>query len=374
MASSALSVLAAGSDRSDYEIRASTDLDDSDWDAFLRACGGGCHVQASSWARYKAAGGWRPVRLIARRFGRIVGGVQILEKDKRPLGNIGYAPKGPIVDAADPSLMDRLVAEMRAIAVERRMRLLAVQPYETDRAYADSLTRGSFVPTILDIGPLASVVNDLSVDDDTMLRRMHKKTRAHVRQGLSRGVRVREGNVKDLQTFHDLLTSTSKRQGFTPEPFSVYQQLWHELQSDDQVRLFLVEYGRETVSGALVIPFGDTVVYKRGAWSGRHSDRYPNESMHWTVMQWARSHGYRFYDFEGIDPAAARAVLSGETLPKEFAHTLTRFKLNFGGTPTLFGNVYRWVSNPILRMGYASIVEPSLRSQQVQRFVGSGRS
>jgi len=374
MASSALSALLPGYESSEYEIRVTRDLDDADWDTFLRVNGGSCHVQSSSWARYKAANGWRPSRIIARKNRKIVGGIQILEKEKRPIGMMGYAPKGPVVNACDPQLMDQLVLAMRELAIERRIRLLAVQPNTPDPSHVESLRRGGFVPTLLDIGPRATVINDLSVDSDTMLERMHKKTRAHIRRSQSRGIAVREGDARDLKIFHELLTSTSKRQGFTPEPFSVYQQMWHELRAQDEVRLFLSEYRNEMVSAALVVKFGETVTYKRGAWSGEHRNLYPNEAMHWSAMQWAKSNGYRYYDFEGVDPDAVRAVLSGQALPQEFIHTLTRFKLNFGGTPILFGDVYRCVSNPILRLGYASIIEPSLKSQHIQKLVGAGRS
>ena len=44
------------------------------------------------------------------------------------------------------------------------------------------------------------------------------------------------------------------------------------------------ELGDEPVSAMLAIPFGDTVVYKRGAWTGEHGALRPNEALHWAAI------------------------------------------------------------------------------------------
>ena len=54
-------------------------LDDPEWDAFLAATPGGTYQQQTSlWARTKTFVGFRARRIVARREGRVVGGMQIL--------------------------------------------------------------------------------------------------------------------------------------------------------------------------------------------------------------------------------------------------------------------------------------------------------
>src|SRR5215471_14882824 len=72
-----------------------------------------------------------------------------------------------------------------------------------------------------------------------------------------------------------------------------------------------------------------------GGWSGTSKDLHPNELLHWTGIDWARSRGYRYYDFDDITLLAARAILAAEKLPPT-ASSLTRFKLRFGGDVMVF--------------------------------------
>jgi lipid II:glycine glycyltransferase (peptidoglycan interpeptide bridge formation enzyme) len=77
-----------------------------------------------------------------------------------------------------------------------------------------------------------------------------------------------------------------------------------------------------------------------GAWSGSRTGLRPNELMHWHAIQWARERGYRYYDLDGIDEPAARAVLAGEELPESGKRGTTHFKLGLGGEVTLYPTAY----------------------------------
>ena len=82
------------------------------------------------------------------------------------------------------------------------------------------------------------------------------------------------------------------------------------------------------------------VQQKKGGWLGEHRDRHPNEALHWAAIQWAKAHGYRYYDFEGIDPAAAELALRGVPLPEPMRQSVARFKLGFGGEVRLLPRSY----------------------------------
>jgi lipid II:glycine glycyltransferase (peptidoglycan interpeptide bridge formation enzyme) len=118
------------------------------------------------------------------------------------------------------------------------------------------------------------------------------------------------------------------------------------------------------VAAVVAIPFGDTVIYKRGAWSGRQGNRRPNEVLHWTAIKWAKAQGYHYYDFEGIDPRAARAIVHGEPCPDSLTQSVTSFKLGFGGQVTLFPGAYNYVYNPFLRWAYNTVF-PKIASWSV---------
>jgi peptidoglycan pentaglycine glycine transferase (the first glycine) len=170
--------------------------------------------------------------------------------------------------------------------------------------------------------PTATVVMDLSKDEDTLLAAMKKATRYNVRLAGRKGVSVRDGDERDVPVFYRLLTMTSKRQGFAVPSEEYFREMLRIMGPDGHARIFLAEVEGQPLSAALVIAFGDRVSYKRGAWSGEHRHLHPNELLQWTVMRWAKRNGYRYYDLEGIDLAAVpptscsrRARTSGSTIP-----------------------------------------------------------
>jgi lipid II:glycine glycyltransferase (peptidoglycan interpeptide bridge formation enzyme) len=338
-----------------YQVRISHDTEDPDWDAFLAHTPGGHHVQTSLWAQVKALLGWRAVRVVVTQGERIVAGAQMLMRPLSLLGSVGYIPKGPLFASGDPLVARLVVDELEQVAKAHRSQYLVVQPPCEVEALGDRLLCKGFEPSSTQVAPVATVAINLAKDLDDILGQMKAGTRRNIRLGQRKGITMREGTVGDLPAFHRLLVATGQRQGFSPYPEEYFAEMWRVLGPRGHVRLFLAEYAGEAVSALLLIPFGDTVIYKKGAWSGRHGNRRPNEALHWMAIKWAKAQGYHYYDFEGIDPEAAGAIAHGEPLPDSLTQTVTRFKLGFGGQVFLYPGPYDYVCNPVLRWAHATL-------------------
>lgn len=326
------------------------DAEHPDWDAFLAHTPGGHHAQTSLWAQVKARLGWEAARVIVTQKGRIVAGAQMLIRPLPLVGAVGYVPRGPVCAGEAPELVEVVLRELHRLARSCHVRYLAVQPPNDGHAFVRRLPGWGFRPSATEAAqPTATVLLDLTKDLDVLLADMHARTRYNIGLGLRRGVVVRQGAEGDLPAFCRLLAATGQRQGFAPEPEAYISGMYRILAPRGWIRLFIAEYRGEPVSAALAICFGDTVFYKRGAWSGLHGKHRPNEVMQWELVRWAKAQGYRAYDFEGIEPACARAVLRGEPIPEPLNGTVTSFKLGFGGRVALFPGVYDYVYNPFLR-------------------------
>jgi lipid II:glycine glycyltransferase (peptidoglycan interpeptide bridge formation enzyme) len=166
-----------------------------------------------------------------------------------------------------------------------------------------------FRPTSLELAPTATTIVDLEPDVEQILAKMPSKRRYNLRLSQRKGITVREGTEADISTFYRLLQITGQRQSFVPEPEYYLAGMWRILYPHGNIRMFLAEWEGEAIAGTFLVPFGDTVLFKRGAWSGQHGTVFPNEAMHWAGMQWARENGYRFYDLEGIDRDVAEAIV-----------------------------------------------------------------
>ena len=118
--------------------------------------------------------------------------------------------------------------------------------------------------------------------------------------------------------------------------------------------MFIAEYEDEAVAAQLVVPFGDTVIAKQAGWSGRYGQRRPNEALDWATIKWAKAHGYRYYDLDGIDAQAAEMITQGGDLPESMRHSPTYYKIGFGGEVRLLPETQWYIFNPLLRILYKS--------------------
>ncbi|MCB0195449.1 MAG: peptidoglycan bridge formation glycyltransferase FemA/FemB family protein [Anaerolineae bacterium] len=348
----------------DYQVRVSEQVEDAAWDVFLEMTPGGHHVQTSLWAQVKASLGWKAVRMIVSHRERIVAGAQFVLRPMPILGSVGYVSKGPVFATKDQKLEDLVFQKMHQVVKSHHVQHLTVQPPDDGERFAKRLVDKGFRPGSMNVAPTATMLLDLSNDLDTLMAAMSRKTRYNVRLSQRKGITVREGTGKDLQAYYQLLSATGQRQNFSPYPEHYFTELWRIFNPRGYVKLFLAEFEGELVSAQLTVPFGKTVINKLSVWSGNHGNRRPNEALQWTVIAWAKSHGYRYYDFEGIQPEAAKAILSQESLPDSLKQTVTSFKLGFKGQVVLFPSAFEYVYNPLFRYVYTKI-SPKIRKQRL---------
>jgi len=338
-----------------YHIQLSGKADDPEWDAFLARTPGGHHAQTSLWGRVKAMHGWKIIRLVIRQGERIIAGAQILMRPTPIIGSVGYIPKGPVIASNDPGLPKLVFNEMRKLVKVHRIHYLILQPPDNGPELTTQLRLWGFRSSSIKAFPTATVLIDLRQNLDTILANMKSKTRYNIRLAQRKGITVRKGIEDDIPTFYRILVATSQRQNFSVYPERYYSELGRVFGQLGHFKIFLAEYQDQAVSAMFTIAFGDTVLFKRGGWSGQYGNYRPNEIMHWTAIQWAKSQGYHYYNFEGIDPLAAKALLQREPIPASLKDSVTRFKIGFGGLVVCLPDVYDYVHNPLLRWAYYSI-------------------
>ncbi|MGW8178309.1 MAG: lipid II:glycine glycyltransferase FemX [bacterium] len=355
-----------------YDVRLSDKTIDPEWDAFVSSLPHGHHVQTSLWAQVKGVLGCRTVRIIVSDDGRIVAGGQFLIRQLLPFISIAYMPKGPLFLAWDARLARLVIGELKRAARANRFLAIALQPANDDLEFQALLADLGFQLSWLELAPTATILHDLSQDSCEILRQMKRQTRQNVRRSEREGITTREGTEADLPTYYDLHVATSERQGFTPYPEAYFERMWQMFSEKDEISLILAEYEGAPVSALLLISFGDTVIPKALGWSGEHGKRRPNDAVFWAAIQWAQTHGYHYFDMEGIDREGAELILSGESLPETLRRTPDFFKLGYGGCVTLRPRSYYFVPNPLWRWPYHQLfglegLNPAIKSA-VERY------
>lgn len=286
----------------------------------------------------------------------LVGAAQVLLKAVGPAGRLAYLDRGPVMAGDQPDHLQTLIVAIQEEMRQRSVRALIAQP--STEVASRAMTAAGFGPTDLGFSLPATVTVDLGGDSDDILARMKSKTRYNIRKGLRSALEVRQADGSELPVFHQMLTATAARQGFESNSIQHLARLFEALEPAGQCTMFIAEDAAGPVSATLLVAFGHSVVYKRGAWSGRAGNLHPNEVLHWTAMLWAKEAGFETYDFDGIDPQVARAVLDGQSVPKDATQSVSRFKLGFGGDVVLLPTALSYVPNILLRIGHDRVVTP----------------
>ena len=107
------------------------------------------------------------------------------------------------------------------------------------------------------------------------------------------------------------------------------------------------------VAVELDIIFGDTVVSKRAGWSGRHSKLNPTKRLIWAALNWAKQHGYKQYDLEGLDRDLASAIVGGDS--STLALGPDAFKLGFGGRVIVLPENHEYVYGRITAWAHRNL-------------------
>jgi len=348
----------------DYKTQISDDLNDSEWDDFVVINPGSHHVQTSMWSQIKFILGWRVTRIIVKHQGRIIAGCQLLIRTIPLIGSIGYITKGPLCTIYNPETINIIMSQVHHLSRKLKLKLIAIQPPNNGQITVSQLSHWKFKRSSLELAPTATILLDLKDDTDKILGQMKRQTRQNIRRSVREGIRVREGTEDDLDIFYKMHLATSKRQDFRPYPLEYFKKMWNVLEPQGNLKLLIAEYEAEAISSLLIIPFKDTVIAKILGWSGLYPERRPNEAVFWASILWAKSHGYCFFDFEGINPKNAILILNGEPLPERFKHSPDFFKLGFGGKVVLYPEAYDKIINPLLSWIFRRI-SPEVGSRSI---------
>jgi len=348
-------------------------LPHSEWDEFVGATPGGTYQQSSVWGEVKTVVGWRAIRLLVHREGKIAGGCQLLLRSLPVVGAVAYVPRGPVMAERNGRAPEVVLNALREVAKGERITYLKLQPPPDGAYLAGLLQAHGFVPSDLEIAPRATTRIDLHRSSASVLGLMHTNARRNIAKARQIGVTVREGAESDLSIFAALVEETARRQSFSPYPSSYYKQTWRAFAAGGQVQLFIAEHEGVVLASNLVIGFGDTATYKMGAWSGARRNVPPNELLHLVAIEWARKMGYRYYDLDDISLTAAKAVLSGGRLDK--GRGLERFKLGLGGEVLVFPGPYDYSVRPLMGAALRRLAPQAERFRPlIDRILGRGKS
>lgn len=310
---------------------------DAEWDAFVAAHPNCSLLQTTNWARLKNRFNWSSQRVWLRKEGQLVAGAQVLFRSAA-LGiiKIGYIPHGPLVNWDDQEQVDVLFDQIDHAAYQHRAGIVKIEPMlwqdELPAAPWESL-RQRLGDKLVDgdtIQPPRTSLIDLRPPLDEILGAMKQKTRYNIRLAAKKEVKVRQGQLEDIQLFNQLMQTTGERDNFGVHAASYYRAAL-ELFAPEQAALFIAEYQGQPLSAVMVFAHGPRAAYLYGASSNEERSRMPNYAVQWEAIQWAKAKGCVSYDMWGIPDAPEAELEANFTQRRDGLWGVYRFKRGFGG-------------------------------------------
>lgn len=333
-----------------HPIEIVDDFEDRDrWDAFVEAHPSGHFFQCWTWGEMQRGLAARPRRIAALSNGQIRGAVQMLifQGATRPFAVV---PRGPVADPDDVDLVETLAAAMLDAGRAEGAFLLRVEPqWEWHGTHVEMMQACGFVTAKQWIMPRRTLLVDLRPSAEEIWARFKSNTRNRVRLAEKLGVEVRVGTDADIAVFEDLFEEMTARHGLRQAARETFGLAAGAFAGTDMMRLYLAR-GRDEgidVSGIIVFVFGRTATYLWGASSDAEAARKlnPNQLLHWTAMQWAKSRGCDTYDTFGIPDHDVEVLEAEYGTQTGGMWSLYRFKRGFGGRVVrhlgTFDHVYR---------------------------------
>lgn len=241
---------------------------------------------------------------------RIIAGT-LLVKRNLPKGYCWlYAPRGPL---ATPTEFEALMPVITEIAAKENAIFLRIDP-----PLAKPVKFKDFHDVKYGFQPQHTIIIDISVSEEEILKQMKPKGRYNIRLAAKKGVTVEQST--DIAGFYKLMSQTTKRDGFSAHDQKFYEKMLQAL--GENAKLYFAKYNNEVIAGVLNTYFGDTATYYFGASSNSHREFMAPYLLHWEAIKDAKKDGFTKYDLFGIAPAEAK---------NHPWQGVTEFKKKFGG-------------------------------------------
>ena len=188
---------------------------------------------------------------------------------------------------------------------------------------------------------------DLRPDEEDLLMRMKSKTRYNIRLAKRRGVSVKAGGVKDIDTLYQMYAHTSVRDDFLIRARAYYETVWRFFFEAGLAEPLIAEVEGEPVGAVVIFRFGGRAWYFHGMSLDEHRDKMFNYRLQWEAMLRAKAGGCSTYDMWGApDAFSAADPLWG----------VYRFKDGFGGHVTRTLGAWDFPTRPLIYRLYSQIL------------------
>ncbi len=234
--------------------------------------------------------------------------------------------------------------QVLALAQKHHCAYIKVEPIHLNDADPTTISELKLKSSEHHIQPDTTLVLDLSLSLEDLLKQMKPKGRYNIKIATRHGISYRrfDGHSPEIEDhldqFYTLLTSTATR-----DRFGIHSRQYFSLflaKLFPHSRLYLAYHGEKVVAGLIATFYQDESIYYYGASSNHDRETMATYGLQWHVIQEAQAAGAKTYDFLGIAPDNASS--------EHPWHGVTTFKKKFGGQIVTYPGTYHLVISPFV--------------------------
>ncbi len=315
-----------------------TKVSETDWGAFVLEHPDGNIFQSPDIVRfYEATGEYKPVTLFSiDKSGKVAGIVvaYIIRDGKfltRQLSSRAIIAGGPLIKKGEEQSANALISEIKR-RTTGKVNYIQVRNLFSASGLTDKFIGNGFV-----YEDHLNVLIDLTKNTEVLQSELHPSRRKQIGRAIRRGVEIVMPEKPDriiLDACYSILSSVYEKAGL-PLPSSLFfYEAFHVLEAIKRLKLFLAIYNGSIIAFRYVLMYKD-VIYDWFAGSAtEYNDKYPNDILPWSIIQWGKEQGFKTFDFGGAGH------------PDE-QYGVRDYKIKFGGSMVNFGR-YIYVSRPLI--------------------------
>jgi lipid II:glycine glycyltransferase (peptidoglycan interpeptide bridge formation enzyme) len=184
----------------------------------------------------------------------------------------------------------------------------------------------NFKKAYSNILPSNTVYLDLTLDRDTLLKRMKPKTRYNIGLSVRKGVTVRSMGMEGMETWYALYRETAERNHILLNEMKYFQTVLtaraDETRSPAEVSLLVAEKEGKALAAMFLVITKNRGSYLYGASSSAQRNLMATYALQWEAICRSKAAGCTEYDMFGISP---------DPNPEHPLYGLYKFKSGFGG-------------------------------------------
>lgn len=251
--------------------------------------------------------------LVLKRDEEVLGMAQVrIVRPTRLNFGMAYLRWGPLCHRCGRELDAEAVMGMaRALQEEyvcKRRLLLQILPNAFVGSSRSALFQSAFSGFTQEPGTPENMyrtfILDLAPPLDELRRNLDKKWRNQLTRSEKNGLRVVTGTGPyEYQEFSRIYKQMQERKAFeSTVDINEFGRIQEDLPEAQRMRILICEQDGLPMAGVVASAMGDSAIYLLGATSDDGLNAKGAYLLQWTLIQWLKENGFKWYDLGGINP------------------------------------------------------------------------